>query len=117
MNDQNLIFSDMADPCVEWLGKACCLVREGEIQLVMVAGSPLLRFRAGDAVGRLAAAAIVAEGGLAPVNVVQRAFGIDDATLWRARQRLREGGVTALAPEKRGPKGPWKVGDALLRRI
>ncbi len=83
----------------------------------MVAGSPLLRMGADDDAERLAAAALIAEGHLAPVGRVLQALDVDDSTLWRARQRLREGGVGALASAKRGPKGPSKAGPAVVQRM
>ncbi|MDI6773344.1 MAG: hypothetical protein QME77_12270, partial [bacterium] len=101
----------------QWLGPRCCLQHDGELRIVVIGGVPLLHFAAGDRVHARLAAALIAESQAARIGAVLAAFGLDDATLWRARQRLRAGGVTALVPVKRGPRGPWKVGRAIERRI
>ena len=101
----------------EWLSARCCLEHDGELRIVVIGGVPLLHYPAADRVHARLAAALIAESRAARVGAVLRAFGLDDATLWRARQELRAGGVAALVPAKRGPRGPWKVGAALERRI
>ena len=106
-----------SDPRVRWLSDRCCLQQDGELRLLVIGGAPLLRFAIGDGLQERLAASLVAESGAAPVGMVQEVFGLDDATLWRTRQRLREGGVEALLPAKRGPRGPWKARPVLVRRI
>lgn len=105
------------EPRTEWLSQRCCLQQDGEVRVVVIGGVPLMHFEIGDRVHARLAAALIAESRAARVNAVQKAFALDDATLWRARQRLRAGGVAALIPAKRGPRGPWKVGPAVERRI
>ena len=90
---------------------------EAELRVVVVGGAPLFRYVAGDRVHERLAAAVIAEAGAARVGAVLDAFGIDDATLWRARKRLQAEGVAGLIPVKRGPKGPSKIGDAMTKKI
>jgi hypothetical protein len=99
------------------LSPRCCLQHDGELRIVVIGGVPLLHVAAGDRVHARLAAALIAESGAARISAVLKAFGLDDATLWRARQRLRTEGVAGLTPAKRGPRGPWKVRPALERRI
>jgi transposase-like protein len=55
--------------------------------------------------------------GAAPVAQIAAAFGVDPGTLWRWRQALTSAGVSALASDKRGPKGPHRLTRAVLSRI
>lgn len=80
-------------------------------------GSPIFRFEAGNRLDRCLAAAVVANADAAPIKVILDAFELDDATLWRARQRLAESGVAGLLKRKRGPKGPSKLRGPVVRRI
>lgn len=105
------------EPHAQWLSRQCCLERDGEVRIVVIGGVPLFHYGEGDRVHTRLAAALIAESRAARVGVVLRTFGLDDATLWRARQDLRAGGVAALLPAKRGPRGPWKVDAALTRHI
>jgi hypothetical protein len=63
------------------------------------------------------AAALVVESGAASVGAVVRAFGLDDSTLFRARERFREGGIEALVPKKRGRPVGQTVEAAVVSRI
>ena len=101
----------------EWLSARCCLERDGGLRIVVIGGVPLFHYADGDRVSARLAAALIAESRAVRVGAVLQAFGLDDATLWRARQELRAGGVAALVPAKRGPRGPWKVDAALARHI
>jgi hypothetical protein len=104
-------------PHIIWLSSRCCVQDEGEWRVVVVGGAPLLRFAVGDQVEARLAAALIVEARAARVQIVLDTFGLDDAMLWRDRQRLREGGVAALVPSPRGPKGPSKVLPAVVKRM
>jgi len=101
----------------QWLSSRCCLQHDGDVRVVVIGGAPLLHMAVGDRVHERLAAAVIAESGAARVRAVLTAFGMDDATLWRARKRLQDGGVAALLPAKRGPRGPRKVRPAVGRRM
>src|SRR5713226_5011066 len=45
------------------------------------------------------------------------AFGVDPATVWRWDKALTGGGVAALVPARRGPKGASKLTAPLVARI
>lgn len=100
-----------------WLGQGCWIQSEGDLRIVAIGGTPVFRVAHGDVVAERLAAATIVESKAARVAVTLKAFDLDDATLWRARQALREGGVEALVPKKRGPKGPRGPGAATRRRI
>lgn len=53
---------------------------------------------------------------LAPITTLAQHFKVHRATIHRARKRLEEGGVDAVQPGKRGPKGPHKLTPAVLRQ-
>lgn len=101
-----------------WLGPRCCVQQQGELRMIVVGGSPLLSYRAGDQVHHRLAAAIIVEAKAAPVGTVLEAFKLDDATVWRDRQRLQQGGVAALVEQiGRGRRGPYKLLPAVVERI
>lgn len=102
---------------IQWLSSDCWIDEQDQLVIVGIAGSPVFRFVRGDVVGERLAAATIVDAGAARVSRVLEAFGMDDATLWRARQALAEGGVEALIPRKRGPKGPRGPAAANRRRI
>lgn len=52
--------------------------------------------------------------GLAPVTVLAKVCGLHRATLHRDHAKLAAGGVEALRPNKRGPKGPHKLTPEVL---
>jgi hypothetical protein len=89
--------------------------REGKVVLFNAAG-PIYECREDDQVGVRLAAALVAELGLAPVTAVAGAIGVHRATVHRDHAKLEQGGVGALQPRKRGPKGPHKLTGAALQR-
>ena len=105
------------DPHVQWLSDHCCVQTDGEMRVLVIGGAPVLRFAAGDHVETLLAAALAVEAGVAAVKTVLAGFHLDDATLWRARQRLRAEGVGGLVPARRGPTGPSKLRPAVVRQI
>ncbi len=65
---------------------------------------------------RLAAVQLVGTGAAKP-GVVAGAFGTDEVTLWRWRRDYDAGGVGALTPKRRGPKGPSKIDQAKIDEI
>ena len=93
------------------------LLTEGEVRVVVVAGTPVTRFACGDQAGEAHAMAMLVTGGFATPTQVQRAFGCSRQTVYRVATRYDEGGVAALVHGKRGPKGPSKLGAAAVRRM
>lgn len=72
---------------------------------------------AGDVAGRRLAAVQLVETKAAMPGEVAAAFDMDFETLRRWRARYAEEGVAALAERKRGPKGPMKLGEAMVACI
>ncbi len=64
---------------------------------------------AGDETARRLAAVQLVDSGQAVQRAVADAFGVNETTLWRWRVDYAEGGADALAPARRGPKGPSKL--------
>ncbi len=71
----------------------------------------------GDETGRRLAAVQAVETRAAQHQEVATAFGIDEVTLRRWRQCWIDGGVEALVPRKRGPKGPSKVTRVIVGEV
>jgi hypothetical protein len=117
MSQQGTLPLPVVDSRLEWLGDRCCLQCEGDLCIVTIGGAPLLRFPVGDRLQERMAATLIVESRAAKVNAVQKAFALDDVTLWRARKRFREGGLAALMPARRDPRGPSKVFPAVVRRL
>ena len=74
-------------------------------------------FDAGDVVGRRLAAVQLVETRAAQHGEVASAFGVTPVTLRSWRSAYASGGTEALAPSKRGPKGPSKLTPDKLREI
>lgn len=89
----------------------------GDVQFVSYFGSVLLRWARADVVAERFAMATLCETKIARPNEVVAAFDSDRSTLLRARRLLREGGVSALVPAKRGPKQPWRLKPATMSAI
>jgi hypothetical protein len=79
------------------------------------AAGPIDECREDDEVGMRLGAALAASLGLAPVTAVAAVFGVHRATVHRDQAKLEEGGVRALQPEKRGPKGPHELTPTAVR--
>jgi transposase-like protein len=92
-----------------------CFVEDGERRGYFAAGVPVFCHAIDDAVGRRVAVAQILALGLAKQNELSAALGVDRTTLWRQRQRFEAEGIGGLVDEKRGPKGPHKLTEPLLR--
>lgn len=64
---------------------------------------------AGDEVARRLAAVQLVGSGQAAQRRVAEVFGVNETTLWRWRADYAGDGVQGLVPERKGPKGPWKL--------
>ena len=85
------------------------IAQEGELRVVFAGGLPLLDFHVSDIAGRDLAIAQLAEHGGVGELALGDAFGVSRATVVRAKKKLKQGGVPALVPRKRGPKGASKL--------
>src|SRR5713101_8125220 len=85
--------------------------------LVTVHGLATFAWDAGDEAGRRLAAVQLVRLRAASQGQVAAAFGVDPATIWRWDKALAGGGVAALVPSRRGPKGASKMTAPLVARI
>jgi transposase-like protein len=85
--------------------------------LVIVHGLATFAWDGGDEAGRRLAAVQLVRLRAAAQGQVAEAFGVDPATLWRWDQAVTSGGMGALVPARRGPKGASKLTPALAARI
>lgn len=85
--------------------------------VVFVGGRASWCWDAGDVVGRRLAAVQLVGTGSARHGEVMAAFGVADVTLRAWRRAYADGGVEALSPRIRGPKGPSKLTEAKVAEI
>jgi hypothetical protein len=85
--------------------------------LVTVHGLATFAWDGGDEAGRRLAAVQLVRLRAATQGQVAAAFGADPATVWRRDKALAGGGVAALVPSRRGPKGASKLTAQLVARI
>src|SRR5215470_12836162 len=85
--------------------------------LVTVHGLATFGWDGGDEAGRRLAAVQLVRLRAASQVLVAKAFGVDPATIWRWDQALAGGGVAALVPARRGPKGASKLTPEVAARI
>jgi len=79
--------------------------------LVSVAGTPWSYYGREDRVAENYAMVSLVQSGLAKVSAVARGFGTNRVRIYDAIKRYRRGGMAALVPHKRGPKGPRVLKD------
>ena len=103
-------------PSAEVLSPDLAVARDGKMVLLFNAGGAFYACAADDQAGLRLAASITARLRLAPVTTLAQHFQVHRATVHRARRRIEEGGVEAVQPGKRGPKGPHKLTPAVLRQ-
>jgi len=92
-----------------------CFVDGGQRIGYFAAGVPLFSHATEDAVGRRVAAAQIVALGLAKQSELSAALGMDRTTLWRQQRKFEAEGIGGLVDEKRGPKGPHKLSDPVLK--
>jgi hypothetical protein len=85
--------------------------------LVTVHGLATFAWDGGDEAGRRLAAVQLVRLRAASQGQVAAAFGADPATVWRWDKALAGGGVAALVPSRRGPKGASRLTAQLIARI
>src|SRR5438105_2946733 len=71
----------------------------------------------GDIASRRLAAAQLVGTGSASRRAVAAAFGVNENTMWRWQRDYAAGGVAALEPSVKGPKGPTKLSEAKVAEI
>ncbi|MDJ0315530.1 putative transposase [Arthrobacter sp. H35-D1] len=99
------------------VGLAVSLVEGVDGGEVYIRGQLTFSWDAPDVAARRWAAVTLAGMRAASVTKVAAAFSVSVGTLWMWGQLLAEGGVAALAPEKRGPKAPSRLSGDVVARI
>ena len=90
-------------------------VLESEGQRAVFFGPMALQvYDIGDRAAKAARLALLARAGVAPRTELAEAFGCHRNTVMRLERRMEHGGMAAVVPAKRGPKGPHKVTPAVL---
>src|SRR3990172_8998619 len=103
-------------PSAEVLSPDLAVARDGKMVVLFNAGGAFYTCAADDQAGLRLAASITARLRLAPVTTLAQHFKVHRATVHRARKRIEKGGVDAVQPGKRGPKGPHKLTPEVLRK-
>src|SRR3990172_4522295 len=103
-------------PSAEVLSPDLAVARDGKMVVLFSAGGAFYTCAADDQAGLGLAASITARLRLAPVTTLAQHFKVHRATVHRARRRIEKGGVDAVQPGKRGPKGPHKLTPEVLRK-
>lgn len=99
------------------IGPAVSLLEDDGGGLVTIWGMATWLWVAGDVMGRrLAAVSLVASGAASRVEVAA-GFGVDADSVRRWSRAWEAGGAEALAPSRRGPKGPSKLTAEMVERI
>jgi len=88
----------------------CHLRRTNGCIAVFVHNQLVLSYDANDVAASRLAMVQLAESGAAKKQQIAVAFGVQRATVFRQIEKYRTGGVSALVPRKRGPKGPRVTG-------
>src|SRR5665647_878351 len=99
------------------VGPSAGLLEDADGGVVFVFGLATFGYASTDQAGRRLAAVQLVTTRIASVAEVASAFGVNTATLWRWTKAFTCGGVLALVAERRGPKGPSKLTEALAARI
>ncbi|MGC8474083.1 MAG: putative transposase [Candidatus Dormibacteria bacterium] len=99
------------------INRQLTLVRSEGQSAVFCGSTPLYRWDSEDKVAERLVIVSLAESGLAKHRHLGRAFAVHENTVARSVRRAQAGGMVALVPAKRGPKGPSKVSAEVLAEI
>jgi transposase len=95
----------------------CSLRIEADQRAIVVAGLPVHRYCADDAVAETYAMVFLVEQGFAQQTDVARAFGRSERTVRRHQARYAEGGMAALGREEGWRRGRRRISGKRLRTI
>ena len=99
------------------IGKHLRLIDVGERRIVLCGTAAVHTFERADRAGESLCVAMLSVAGVASDVEIGAAFGMHRNTVARHARRLAEGGVAAVVPAKRGPKGPSKTTPKVLALI
>jgi len=95
----------------------CSLRMEADQRVIVVAGLPVHRYCAGDAVAEAYAMVFLVESGFAQQTDVARAFARSVRTVRRHQRRYAQGGMAALGCEQGWRRGRRRISGQRLRGI
>jgi transposase len=99
------------------LGPRFALLAEGDIRVLFSSGQPIVSFHIADVAARdLTITQLCLHSGLSE-HQIAAAFDVSRPTVSRAKKKYTDGGVPALVPQKRGPRGPSKIKDAKAKAM
>lgn len=104
-------------PQIKWLSADCCIHHEEGFFTVYVSGYVFMHYRQDDELSRNITAAMLAKAGLCTKKAIYETFQVSRSTLWRSVEKLSEGGVGELIPQKKGPKQASKIKEATKKEI
>ena len=99
------------------IGKRLTLLEADGVRAVFLGNVAVHVFDADDKAAESACIAMLSRAGLASDVDIAEAFRCHRNTVARLAGRLSAGGMSAVVPTKRGPKGPSKVTPAVLEVI
>ncbi|MGH8510390.1 MAG: putative transposase [Gammaproteobacteria bacterium] len=114
------------------IGKRLTMLDSGGKRAIFLRSTAIHIFDGDDKAAEAACIAMLASAKLATHVEIAEAFGCHRNRVGRIEKRLEQGGISAVVPSKRGPKGPHKItpevleivdedraigGSALVRRI
>jgi transposase len=114
---QDLSLSSPAASNTVRINARCSLRIEADQRAIVVAGLPVHRYCADDAVAEVYAMVFLVEQGFAQQTDVARAFGRSVRTVRRHQARYAEGGMAALGREEGWRRGRRRIPGKRLRTI
>jgi len=99
------------------INRQLTLIRSEGEGAVFAGSVPLHRWESEDQVSERLVMVSLAQSGLAKHRHLGAAFAVHENTVARSVRRAQAGGLGALVPTKRGPKGPSKVTDQVRAEI
>jgi DNA-binding transcriptional regulator YhcF (GntR family) len=99
------------------VGKELLLFDTAEERVVFHGGAVIARYDIKDRTAEAAVRVMLARSGLVTQVELADAFRVHRNTLGRALRDLETGGMAAVLPAKRGPKGPYKVTPEVLELV
>ena len=85
------------------------LIEDGNMMRLLVNGQPYMSWPSEDDLSHRLAIAQLSELGFGTHEEIAKAFRIHEKSMYNCIHNFSEQGAYGLVPEKRGPKGSWKL--------